>query len=274
MRTSFLPLKAGRPGVAGLLALALAAAAPALPGLHLGPACASAAGLHHAAVVVEHGDGAVLIRCVAFDTDEISGEQLLGLSGIGYQTAAFGGFGQAVCQIDGEPASFPPGCWTSTSPYWALFVARGGGPWSVSNLGVSSQTFRDGDAEGFRYSAQTGSLSPPAAPGRCPPTAPQATDSPPPSAPTEAPTPAHTRLSAGTAVPSRAPTAGAPASPSGDEATAGVSGAPGEPPPSARPDPGRSSTTDGEPPYSAAIAITALVALGALGAVNLRRRAR
>jgi hypothetical protein len=140
----------------------------------VGPAvsgCALAATAHHAALVVEHSDGTVVTRCVSFSTDSITGEQLLQLAssqGVEYKTVSYSGAGDAVCQMDYEPSSYPPTCWTASSPYWAMFVSRAGGPWQVSSLGISSQTFRDGDAEGFRYESQSSSAVPPSPAGVCP----------------------------------------------------------------------------------------------------------
>jgi hypothetical protein len=136
----------------------------------VGPAisgCAQAATVHHAALVVEHSDGAVIKVCVSFTADSITGDQLLANSGVQYAT---GYSGQAVCQIDKEPpdSQVPPNCWTTTSFYWAMFVSRAGGPWQSSSLGITSQTFRDGDAEGFRYESQSSSAVPPSPGGVCP----------------------------------------------------------------------------------------------------------
>jgi hypothetical protein len=141
--------------------------------------CAQAASVHHAALVVEHSDGAVITVCVSFTADSITGDQLLASSGVQYSTQYFGGAGKAVCQIDGEPAQYPSTCWTASSAYWAMFVSRAGGSWVTSSLGISSQTFRDGDAEGFRYEGQSDSSVPPSPHGVCPapstPTAARAT---------------------------------------------------------------------------------------------------
>ncbi len=152
--------------LAGCLLGAVGASAP-LP--FLTRHCAAGDGPSHVALVVEHGDGRLLVECVAFSGPAISGSDVLRLSGIEAATTGYAGLGQAVCQLDGEPATYPPGCFTDSGPYWALFVARAGGAWTVSSLGISSQTFRDGDAEGFRYDPQTGAPAPPAAAGRCPP---------------------------------------------------------------------------------------------------------
>lgn len=182
--------------------------------------CAQAASVHHAALVVEHGDGSVRPVCVAFSEDSITGDQLLSRSGVEYATADYGGSGKAVCQIDGEPTSYPPGCWTASSKYWAMFVSRAGGSWTTSSLGISSQTFRDGDAEGFRYEGQSDYSVPPSPRGVCRPAAsptpiPAATanpslrvttQSPPPSSSGPSPTPAANTASA------PSPTASEPAS--------------------------------------------------------------
>lgn len=129
---------------------ALASLAPVAP---IVPACA-AAGSHHAALVVEHGDGSVVTRCVAFDASTISGEELLDLSGVAWSSQTFPGFGDAVCALDGEPGRYVdcPG----KDSYWAVFVARGGGSWQLSDVGISTLALHDGDAEGFRYVPASG----------------------------------------------------------------------------------------------------------------------
>jgi len=157
---------------ASVLALAIAGTAgSAIALVPLGPfvgsACAGS-GPFHAALVVEHGSGSTFQRCVAFSSATITGDQLLELSGVEVATATLGGFGQAVCQIDNEPADFLACLPPSPDPYWVLFVSRGGGPWTESNLGISSQTFADGDAEGFRYDPQTGTAATPPVPTPCP----------------------------------------------------------------------------------------------------------
>ena len=134
----------------------------------VGGGCAQASSAHHAALVVEHGDGAVTSVCVAFATTTITGAQLLDLSHVPYATADYGSYGKAVCQVQDEPQSYPPGCWTPSSFYWAMFVSRGGGGWQASSLGISTQTFGDGDAEGFRYESQSDSSTPPSPSGVCP----------------------------------------------------------------------------------------------------------
>jgi hypothetical protein len=147
-----------------LPAALLAALAPLAPVAPTMSECA-AAGPNHAALVVEHGDGSVVTRCVAFSGASISGEQLLNQSGIAWSSRTFGGFGEAVCALDGEPVQYVdcPG----KDRYWAVFVARGG-PWQLASVGISTLALHDGDAEGFRYAPASGiAAAPVSAVGVC-----------------------------------------------------------------------------------------------------------
>ena len=160
----------------GVVALMLAALASFAPVSAMVPTCA-AAGAHHAALVVDHGDGSAVTRCVAFDTRQISGEQLLTLSGIAWSGQTFGGFGEAVCALDGEPARYVdcPG----KESYWAVFVSNGGGAWQLAGVGISSLVLGDGDAEGFRYVPASGVAAVPSSPaGLCPASTPASASAP------------------------------------------------------------------------------------------------
>jgi len=235
-------MTSGRPPfrvLARILAVAPALAAVTVVGAatKVGPAvsgCAQAATVHHAALVVEHSDGATLKVCVSFTADSITGDQLLASSGVQYATADYGSTGKAVCQIDYEPSSYPPGCWTASSPYWAMLVSRAGGSWLTSSLGISSQTFRDGDAEGFRYESQSASSVPPLPAGVCPlpisPTpVPVRTPTPIPRATSTSASrstvipPSHSLATAATSASPPSAVQPAPGSPSGGAATASAS---------------------------------------------------
>ncbi|MFZ0179023.1 MAG: hypothetical protein WAL84_04015 [Candidatus Dormiibacterota bacterium] len=153
-----------------LVAVGLGAASSAAG---VGPAaslCVQAAGAHRAGVVVEHGDGRVIRRCVGFNTTTATALAVLQGSGLEVGTSSYGGgLGAAICQIDYEPSTYPPGCFTSTGAYWVLFVSRAGGAWTVSDLGASNVAVGNGDDIGFRYNSQSGADPPPPAPaGTCP----------------------------------------------------------------------------------------------------------
>lgn len=251
-----LALRAARSLRAVLVSMALAAGPAGLvalaPGSPLVSSCAGA-GQSHAALVVEHGDGSVVTRCVAFDTATVTGEWLLNASGISWSGQSFGGFGDAVCALDLEPAHYTdcPG----KDYYWAVFVSHAGGAWQLASVGISTLTLGDGDAEGFRYvpSAAT-PAAPPSPAGVCAAaeasaaatTAAAKAGTPPPvatapanvAAPSGATAPAGTT---GTVAPASAtPSPGAPGSAGSAGAGAGASpaalgaptsGAPGVPPP-------------------------------------------
>jgi len=163
-----------------LLLAGLATFAPLSPAVSR---CA-AAGQSHAGLVVEHSDGSVVTRCVAFDALSISGEQLLTVSGVAWSGQTFGAFGVAVCALDAEPVRYAecPGA----DRYWAVFVARAGGSWQLANVGISSLQLGDGDAAGFRYVPSSGvPAAPVSATGACPTPTPVP---PPPTAAASAPT--------------------------------------------------------------------------------------
>lgn len=183
------------------------------------PLCAQASFSHRAGLVVEHADGQVIRRCVGFDTSTATALHVLQASGLEVAISSYGGgLGAAICQIDNEPATYPPGCFSTSGSYWVLFVSRGGGAWATSDLGVSNVTVNGGDDIGFRYDSQTGTDPPPPSPsGTCPAVTP-----PPTRTPTAAGTPAssaHALASSSAAPTSRPATPASTTTP-----TAGVLG--------------------------------------------------
>ena len=129
--------------------------------------CTAATYPHHVALVVELGDGEQVGRCVGFNASSISGEEVLQASGLEYATQGYGSLGQAVCQVDEEPAAYST-CLPSSGSYWALFTSRAGGAWQAGDVGISSLDFANGDAEGLRYDPETGpDPAPPSPAGVC-----------------------------------------------------------------------------------------------------------
>ncbi|MGH7686090.1 MAG: hypothetical protein ACREN2_04650, partial [Candidatus Dormibacteria bacterium] len=143
--------------------LTLATGASALTALPRAAPCAAATFTSHVALVVEHGAGGVIGLCIGFDGASITGEQILQASGLHYAVQSYGALGDALCQIDGEPASYGA-CLPTTGSFWAMFVSRGNGGWQNADRGMSTETFGDGDAEGFRYDDQGGAEPPPSSP--------------------------------------------------------------------------------------------------------------
>src|SRR5258708_2567727 len=160
------------PHLARLALAAGIAASGALPGALTGgaglthPICVSAGTQNHAAIVVEHSDGATLTTCVGFDAAQLTGKQLLVASGIQYGVSTDPNNGDELCQVDHEPQTYPSPCLTPSMPYWALTHANYGGAWGGAHKRNDRLIFFDGDAQGGRYES---AYSPPKTPAPSPP---------------------------------------------------------------------------------------------------------
>ena len=119
-------------------------------------------GTNRAGLIVVHGDGRVLTRCVTFTEDRISGVTLLQRSGLTVDANA-GPMGSAVCTINSEgcPAS-DCFCQCKGTPctYWNYFHRNGDGSWAYSGMGAATWTVSNGDIDGWVWG--DGSTPPPA----------------------------------------------------------------------------------------------------------------
>src|SRR5438067_13158867 len=125
MRKLRIPASAGLVGLLFLLSAACAGSGSGGRGASASVACANPSSPHRAYVVVEHLSGAAVDKCVGFTGSQIAGDQLMKESGLVYQTQHFS-FGDAVCAIDREPASFDQ-CLPQHAPYWGLWTETRGG---------------------------------------------------------------------------------------------------------------------------------------------------
>jgi hypothetical protein len=127
--------------------------------------CVNASAAHHAYVVVQHGSGTTLQKCVGFTADTIDGKSLMEKSGIDYQTQTTT-FGPAVCAIDSEPKTYDK-CFNSNGPNWSLFIETNGS-WTVAQTGFADPklTLHDKDALGWRYIPYDEHASPPPLPNK------------------------------------------------------------------------------------------------------------
>src|SRR5690606_30109092 len=82
-------------------ALSLAAAVMSVLVLTLLTGDVQAQTPHQAGLVVVHGDGSVISRCVQFESESISGYELLERSGLALRTEV-SGMGPTICAIDEE----------------------------------------------------------------------------------------------------------------------------------------------------------------------------
>jgi hypothetical protein len=101
------------------------------------------------ALVVQHGDGSLVTRCVAFSEPHLTGYQILTRSGLDV-VAAVGPLGAAICAIEGDGCearncfcASPPNYWS----YWKLVD----GEWTYSQRGANSIQVHDGAVEGWTW---------------------------------------------------------------------------------------------------------------------------
>ncbi len=119
-------------------------------------------GTQQAGLVVIHGDGRTVTRCVSFSEPQISGASLLQRSGLAF-TSATGPTGVTVCALNGEgcPAS---DCWCECRglpcAYWTYFQRTPDGAWSYGNIGAALRQLSDGDVDAWVWG--DGSTMPPA----------------------------------------------------------------------------------------------------------------
>ncbi|MBC7237429.1 MAG: hypothetical protein H5T69_16430, partial [Chloroflexi bacterium] len=126
-----------------LVLLAALGGAAELPALAQGP--------NRVALVVQHGDGTVVTRCVEFDEPSLTGYQILLRSGLEI-TASSGPLGTAICRIDGEGCDAGNCFCQMPGSYWSYWNLADGA-WQYSPLGASARQVHNGDVEGWAWGA-------------------------------------------------------------------------------------------------------------------------
>jgi hypothetical protein len=103
-------------------------------------------------LVVLHGDGTLITRCVEFSEPEISGYGVLERSGLDVVAAFDPSAGAAVCAIDGQGCAVDA-CLTCADPdYWSYWHLVDGS-WAYSPVGSSVHKVHHGDVEGWLWGA-------------------------------------------------------------------------------------------------------------------------
>ena len=115
----------------------------------------TASATNYAGLVVRHGNGSVIIRCIAFEEPSISGIDLLYRSGLSVDVSS-SGYGVSVYGIDGEGTAED---WSSGRASWSYWHLRGS--WVFSPVGASSYNIRHGDVDGWAWGLQTSPTVPP-----------------------------------------------------------------------------------------------------------------
>jgi hypothetical protein len=120
------------------------------------PISASADEDDRVALVVAFGDGQVTTRCVALGAGQVTGADLLSLSGLEVLVDASSGMGITVCQVEGVGCSYPvEPCFCQcmggdTCAYWNYFYwDPGETDWSYSALGALLRKVEAGSVEAW-----------------------------------------------------------------------------------------------------------------------------
>ncbi len=132
----------------GWLAVALAVALSAF-GPRLWAQTTNQAGL-----VIVHGDGRLVSRCITFGEEQISGYELLQRANLDLNVAV-DGIGAAICRIDGEGCNYPQqSCFCGTEGdsyrYWSYWQLRDEG-WQYANLGATNTQVQGGAVQGWLW---------------------------------------------------------------------------------------------------------------------------
>jgi|694.fasta_scaffold45991_4 hypothetical protein len=124
-----------------------------------------AQGTNQAGLVVVHGNGQIVSRCIDFTEPAISGYDLLQRSGLDLNIEV-SGMGAVICRIDGEGCTYPQqSCFCGTEGdsyiYWSYWLLANDG-WQYANLGASNQMVQPGTVQGWVWGAgSNNSANPP-----------------------------------------------------------------------------------------------------------------
>lgn len=102
---------------------------------------------NRAGLIIQNSTGAVISRCVEFEEETITVEELLQRSGFRLMTEA-SSFGTLVYYIHDDGT--PPGVFHPEGWFWNFYVHDGSG-WVSSPVGVSSAAATHGDLFGFVF---------------------------------------------------------------------------------------------------------------------------
>ncbi|RIK45643.1 MAG: hypothetical protein DCC57_16350 [Chloroflexi bacterium] len=131
-----------------------AAFLPALLVALLGTGTLYAQTPNRAGLVVVHGDGSVIRRCVEFDGESISGYELLERSGLDLRMEV-SGMGPTICAIDQEGCGAGEHCFcrclSSPCEYWSYWRLEDGG-WRYASVGAGNTQVSDGMVEAWVWS--------------------------------------------------------------------------------------------------------------------------
>ena len=116
-------------------------------------------------IVVRHGDGRLRYAYVPFAEETITGAEALRRANFALNVQASGTLGVAICKIEGEGCDAPREdcfCRSYSNPafYWHYYTRAADGTWRSAALGAGNRTLRNGDVDGWSWTANTPNLPP------------------------------------------------------------------------------------------------------------------
>ncbi len=119
----------------------------------LWPALVAAQASHRAGLVIDFGDGNVVVRIVSFSEDSISGAELLQRSGLDVGLLVNVGGAVAVCAVQGVGCAPTPRdcfcqCQGNGCHYWSYFHLKDGA-WAYAESGSAGSQLHDGDVDAW-----------------------------------------------------------------------------------------------------------------------------
>lgn len=112
---------------------------------------------HQAGLIVQHSDGSLIMKCINFQEEELTGEELLRLSEIPFTSDVTNPMGSKVCSIDGQGCDFPAeDCFCQCGnrgpcTYWAYFILNQEGEWVYAPVGAKGRTVHHGDVDAWTW---------------------------------------------------------------------------------------------------------------------------
>ena len=109
---------------------------------------------NQAGLVIVHGDGRLISRCISFGEAQISGYELLQRANLDLNVEV-NGIGAAICRLDGEGCNYPQqSCFCGTEGdsyrYWSYWQLSDGG-WQYANLGATNTQVQPGEVQGWLW---------------------------------------------------------------------------------------------------------------------------
>lgn len=122
------------------------------------PSRAAACSTTNGVTVVVQGPNGTQVRCASGDPSSAWGA----LQTAGFSLKAVQRFPDALCRIDGAPASDPCINMPPASAYWSFWHAPNGGSWTYSQVGIKGWNPKPGSSVGFRFGSGTAPSTAPA----------------------------------------------------------------------------------------------------------------